>query len=162
QIAARANQAGLQLNVNDIFERPTIAQLASLLETTSGVEGPEENHSESRLSPIQSWFFEQQFENPHHYNQSVLLKPRAWLDRVSLLRSIDALIYRHEILRTLYRHEGGEWSPRRSELRASDCCSTVDISALPASARERALLEATSGAQASLDVSNGPVLRALN
>ncbi|KAB2835966.1 MAG: AMP-binding protein, partial [Caedimonadaceae bacterium] len=54
------------------------------------------------LLPIQAWFFEREFAEAHHWNQSFLLKtPKLDLDR--LQGSLEKLTYYHDSLRLRYK-----------------------------------------------------------
>src|SRR5205807_3578428 len=84
-LIAQARQAGLQLTVKQLFQAPTIAQLSQLV-TPLGPAVPsalaqERGRSQGLLplTPIQRWFFEQHFVNPHHWNQAFLLQGPAEL-----------------------------------------------------------------------------------
>src|SRR6185436_17736935 len=75
QVIARANEAGLRLTPKQLFQHPSIAQLAAVAGTTSLV--PAEQGPVSGavpLLPIQHWFFEQQLAQPEHFNQALLLE----------------------------------------------------------------------------------------
>ncbi|NMK46414.1 non-ribosomal peptide synthetase, partial [Achromobacter sp. Bel] len=62
-------------------------------------------------TPIQAWFFESDIPSPHHYNQSVLLTPRAALDPALLQAAAQAVQAQHPALRTRFlRATGGDWS----------------------------------------------------
>ncbi|HJX29298.1 MAG TPA: amino acid adenylation domain-containing protein, partial [Thermoanaerobaculia bacterium] len=80
QIAARARQAGLHFNVRQIFEHQTIAGLArhataaEAAVAVSAEQGPVSG--EVPLTPIQRWFFDEGFADPHHFNQALLLESR--------------------------------------------------------------------------------------
>jgi non-ribosomal peptide synthase protein (TIGR01720 family) len=50
-------------------------------------------------SPIESWFLEMAFPNPHYYNQSVLLRLKKEVDRLLLQEAIRQLIVHHDGLR---------------------------------------------------------------
>ena len=71
QVVARANQAGLRLQFKHLFEHQTIAELALVADTAPTVEAEQGDVSGPvPLTPIQSWFFEQNWSEPHHYNSS--------------------------------------------------------------------------------------------
>src|SRR5262249_49586231 len=91
QIVARANRAGLRLTPRLLFDYQTVAELAAAVEkeevtavggttaeaATAAAEAESETvEREAPLTPIQRWFFEQDFDKPHHWNQSLLLKTR--------------------------------------------------------------------------------------
>ncbi|PAD03371.1 non-ribosomal peptide synthetase, partial [Bacillus velezensis] len=74
QMASRLNQHGYKLEMKDLFQHPTIEELVSYVERTEGKQadqGPVEGEAE--LTPIQRWFFEKNFTDKHHWNQSVML-----------------------------------------------------------------------------------------
>src|SRR5205823_5907554 len=74
QVVSRCRQAGLELTPKQIFERQTIAELATLVVTStrradqSAITGP------VLLTPIQRWFVEQDFPDADYFNQAVLLE----------------------------------------------------------------------------------------
>ena len=74
QITTQATQQGLFFTPKMLFENPTIASLATVVEMESSVvadqglvTGP------VPLTPIQHWFFEGEPANPHHSNQTMLV-----------------------------------------------------------------------------------------
>ncbi|WP_158698610.1 non-ribosomal peptide synthetase, partial [Bacillus velezensis] len=81
QMASRLNQHGYKLEMKDLFQHPTIEELVSYVERTEGKQadqGPVEG--EADLTPIQRWFFEKNFTDKHHWNQSVMLHAKDGFD----------------------------------------------------------------------------------
>ncbi len=76
QIVARARQAGLLFSMRQIFEHPDRgrAGLAVVTEAAAAGQGPVVG--EVPLTPVQRWFLEQDFADPHHFNQTLRLEPR--------------------------------------------------------------------------------------
>ncbi len=160
QIVARAQQEGLHLTPRQIFQHPTIAQLAAVagaarrFEAEQGaVTGP------APLTPIQRWWIEQDVADPHHYNQSFFLEARDPLDPAAIEDVVQALLDHHDALRIRVarttsgpRHTiaapGGPAPSRR-----------VDLSAVPEPERRAHVERAAADAQASLDLESGPVVR---
>src|SRR5205823_10649833 len=69
RIIARANQAGLRLTPRQVFQHQTIASLAAVAGTAAVAESEQGPVTGAvSLTPIQRWFFEQELEEPHHYN----------------------------------------------------------------------------------------------
>ncbi|WP_313654646.1 phosphopantetheine-binding protein, partial [Planktothrix agardhii] len=67
QIIAQANQAGLQITPKQLFSHQTIAQLATVAERVSVNQTTQDlviGHVP--LTPIQKWFFEQNWPERHH------------------------------------------------------------------------------------------------
>ncbi|MFM9159541.1 MAG: phosphopantetheine-binding protein, partial [Dolichospermum sp.] len=66
QIIAQANQAGLQITPKQLFSHQTIAQLATVAQTTAITEIDQRLVTgEVPLTPIQKWFFEQNWPERH-------------------------------------------------------------------------------------------------
>src|SRR5262249_15865470 len=70
QVSTRANRLGLRLTPRQVFQYPTVAELAQVAGTgarsgteTGAVEGP------VLLTPIQAAFFERDVAEPQHFNQ---------------------------------------------------------------------------------------------
>ncbi len=60
---------------------------------------------EKELSPIEAWFFSQNFQEPGHYNQSVLLEFKRKVDVGLLEAAFQQLIKHHDGLRLNHRSE---------------------------------------------------------
>ncbi|HLX07815.1 MAG TPA: amino acid adenylation domain-containing protein, partial [Thermoanaerobaculia bacterium] len=183
QVAARARQAGLHLSIGDLFRHQTVAELAARAapagdvepaaaaaahaageweatgETDAAAAGPEAAAGEVLLTPVQRRFFELDLPAPHHFNQSLLLDLRERIEQRRLAGAVAAVVRRHAALRYRYlpRPEGG-WMQVGTAAPAR--LATVDLSILPAAHRRAALEEAAAGLQASLDLVNGPLVRA--
>ncbi|HSX59394.1 MAG TPA: amino acid adenylation domain-containing protein, partial [Tahibacter sp.] len=109
-----ARALGRRVGVRALFETPTVRGLAAHLETLA-VDRIAAIPTASRerplaLSPAQQrlWFIEQIDSRRGHYNVSAALRLRGTLDRGALQQALDALVARHEILRTVYRSDDGD------------------------------------------------------
>lgn len=101
QITSRLFEQGIVLNVKDILTYHTIEQI-SVHAKTAGVEDEQSQgicEGRKGKTPIEAWFFAQQFENPHHYNQSILLKLNKKINLQLLETAFAKLIEHHDGLR---------------------------------------------------------------
>ncbi len=165
QIISRAKLAGLHLTTKQIFENQTIEELA---ERASEVETPiiaEQGMvmGESVLSPIQHWFFNQQFVDEHHWNQSVLLniKPQSKLTDLQIRKALAAVVVQHDSLRLRFQRtaEGvKQFFSDQADGNSHFRFYPKDLSNLVDDAIESALKHACDEIQASLDLGNGPLL----
>ncbi|WP_276736404.1 surfactin non-ribosomal peptide synthetase SrfAA [Bacillus sp. (in: firmicutes)] len=106
QMASRLNQHGWKLEMKDLFQHPTIGELTQYVERAEGKQadqGPVEG--EVILTPIQRWFFEKNFTNKHHWNQSVMLHAKKGFDPERVEKTLRALIEHHDALRMVYHEE---------------------------------------------------------
>ena len=61
------------------------------------------------LTPIQRWFFDQQFRDQEHWNQAVLLQTTHRLQPVWLERAVAQLLMHHDALRLRFREGANGW-----------------------------------------------------
>jgi amino acid adenylation domain-containing protein/non-ribosomal peptide synthase protein (TIGR01720 family) len=162
QIIARANQAGLQLSPKQLFEHQTIAQLAKVVGTTKKIQAQQDLVTGIvPLTPIQHWFFAQNQPQPHHYNQSVLLSVPSDLD-VELLRQVlQQLLLHHDALRLRFVLDAVSWKQFNAAFEETVALSVVDLSTLSPQEQPAALENAGSEFQTSLNLSTGPLMRAV-
>ncbi|WP_414148538.1 amino acid adenylation domain-containing protein [Erwinia sp. BNK-24-b] len=173
QVISRLNAAfAVKLPLRSLFDRPTIAGLAALLDdlqkkTASALPQPAAIRPVPRegLLPLaytqqRFWFMEQIDQGPvGSHNISLALRLRGQLAPAALRTAIQAIVTRHEALRTLFiQHDGepaqlirAEWTPAIEE---------ADFSHLPRDEAEtalRTLLSVQANTRFSLDVA--PPLR---
>ena len=100
QISSRLNEEGISLNVKDILTYHTIEQI-SLHAEVAGENKYEQGLVKGRrgLTPIEAWFFSQDFKNPDFYNQSVLLKLNRKININTLRDAFIQIIRHHDSLR---------------------------------------------------------------
>jgi amino acid adenylation domain-containing protein/non-ribosomal peptide synthase protein (TIGR01720 family) len=160
QIIARANQAGLRLTPRNIFERQTVAGLAELagaVATTASEQGPVTG--DAPLTPIQRWFFERNFTDTHHWNQSLLFEARQFLEPRLLEMVTRRLLAHHDALRLRFVHEDSGWRQFNSDLEGPAPFSHLDLSSLSEVEQKTAVEAAAATLQASMNLSEGPLLR---
>jgi len=100
QVISRARREGLRLTVRQFLRHPTLSALAGLAEE-AGIALAEQGPvvGEAPLTPIQRWFVEQASPEPHHDNQAVLLELREQPNVHALEAAIGQLIEHHDALR---------------------------------------------------------------
>src|SRR5262249_14225558 len=110
QIVSRANQAGLQLTVKQIFQHQTIFALARVSQTGSTIQAEQGSvEGETPLTPIQLWFLEAELVEAHHFNQSVLLEVDRRVRPAQLEQALWALLKQHDALRLRFARESSGW-----------------------------------------------------
>lgn len=77
-LVSEMRKSGFNYSISELFKKPSVAELCQdvISENTepSPTLAPELLQSNIPFTPIQSWFFEQDFCEPNHWNQSILLK----------------------------------------------------------------------------------------
>ncbi|MEU6578108.1 amino acid adenylation domain-containing protein [Streptomyces sp. NPDC046805] len=165
QIVAQARKAGLQFSPKDVFQHPTIAELATIaqpLDATQDAPAAEQGSVRGPvpLTPIQREFLALTPPNPHHYNQSVLVEVDD-PDLSVLERALAALTGHHDALRLrLHRDDDGIWQQESAAAVPSPPLSVIDLTALPSDRRDEAVEEAAARAQGDLDLAAGRLFSA--
>jgi amino acid adenylation domain-containing protein/non-ribosomal peptide synthase protein (TIGR01720 family) len=160
QILARANQMGMRITARQIFEHPTVAELARVAASAPLLDAEQGLVTGAvPLTPIQRWFFAENFAAAHHFNQAVVLDIIAPLDPATLERAVSALMSHHDALRMRFPREDG--TPRQENAGAEAAAPLVwiDLSALPHGSRSGARATAQDAVQTSFDLERGPLTR---
>ncbi|HEX7240513.1 MAG TPA: amino acid adenylation domain-containing protein, partial [Longimicrobiaceae bacterium] len=170
QVISRVRTAfGVEVPLKALFEAPTVAGLAGRIEALRSdgallappmVPVPRDG-SPLPLSFAQQrlWVVDRIEPDSAAYNMSFPLRLQGAMELPVLRASLDALVRRHETLRTTFLEEGGRpvqvvHPPRPVPL------PTVDLRGLPGEARQREA-KRLSGAEAMrpFDLARGPLLR---
>jgi amino acid adenylation domain-containing protein/non-ribosomal peptide synthase protein (TIGR01720 family) len=159
QIVSRLTKAGYRLEMRDIFNSPTIAQLAPLVREQiriidqSGVPGT------VPLTPIQEKFFADARIDPHHYNQSVMLHTRERLEESTVKNIFSKIQEHHDALRMTFRKDKNNLEViQTNEDLKYPISQEVYNYRNQGNIKERLEMKANE-IQASIDLENGPLMK---
>ncbi|MEU9885449.1 amino acid adenylation domain-containing protein [Sphaerisporangium sp. NPDC051011] len=166
QAAYRIRQAGLTVTSRDLFLAPTVSRLATVARPAGREEGGPEEAQETAtgpvpLTPAQREFFLSDPVAPHHFTQSVLVELVAEVDETALRSALAVLPARHDALRMRYERDGEGWRQRVTPAGDEPEPRRYDLSGVPAAERRAAMDQAATEADASLNLTGGPLLRAV-
>ena len=159
QIIARARKAGLKLTPRQLFENQTVATLARVAlpvvgATPAVLPALASAAAALPLTPVQQAFFAAAVTNRAHWNQALRFATGEPLDAGLLKQALAALLARHDALRLRFEQRAGEWvqsiapvGPPAEVLWLQPADADVD--------------KVCDAAQQSLDLANGPLLRAV-
>ncbi|HJX27430.1 MAG TPA: condensation domain-containing protein, partial [Thermoanaerobaculia bacterium] len=164
----------IELPLRELFERPTIAELAARVRAlTASLAGPplppieprpadhQEKTGEPPLSFAQQrlWFLDRLQPGSAAYNLPTGLRLMGNLDIPVFAAALDALVRRHETLRTSFPEVDGA-PVQRIAPAAHAPLPVIDLQALPGEAREaEARRLFSSEATRPFDLARGPLLR---
>jgi len=161
QIVSRAGRAGLKLMTSQVFEYQTIAELARVAIPITVVDREKgEIRGPLPLTAIQQRFFLQQKAEQHHYNQSLMVEGPVGLDAALLHQAIEQITLRHDALRLRFHRDGDKWLQQLADVKAA-ALGVEDLSHLADDAQLSRIDEVCALVQASLNLSEGPLLRAV-
>ena len=160
QVIAKANQAGLKVSTNQLFEYPTIAELAPLVGVIATRQAEQEPVVGSvSLTPIQHWFFEQNFSELSHWNLAVLLEVEPGQDSSLLEEVFQHLLVHHDALRLRFKQTEGIWQQINAGAEEKVCFSRFDLSRLAELEQKSEIERIATELQGSLNLSEGPLMK---
>ena len=166
QVLARLRARGMTLDLKDVFQYPTVAELAPRLRPHDKRGAQDDRggrlqpaHGPFPLTAIQRRFFEEHPVDPEHFNQSLLLRCDRRLDPEALRAALRRLVQTHAALRLRFqRAVDGAW---QQAVAAPDAAVPLSVVDLTDRADAPAAMYAHSAAeQRGMHLADGPLLRA--
>ncbi|MDJ0837739.1 MAG: amino acid adenylation domain-containing protein [Acidobacteriota bacterium] len=162
QVQAGIRQTmGVELSVRDLFEHPTLGALAARIDETTGAEsGPLTPMARPEFPPLsfsqhQLWFLHRLAPDDVAYNMAYAVHFKGRLDIRALQVSLNEIISRHEILRTIFaEHEGKPYQSVQPDRPRN--LSVIDLRGVDTEAATATLAEQE--ARRPFDLTAGPLL----
>ena len=159
QIVSKANEQGLKLKPRQLFEHQTIAEQALVAQTLTARHSAEiPTAGEVLLAPSQQDFFSQKRPALYHYNQALLLTAKETVQSHLLKAALEKVAQQHDAFRLRYELVSAsttDWQQRYAET-AAFAFEEIDLQA-----SETSLTDVIEQAQASLNLSEGPLFKAV-
>ncbi|PQZ90943.1 MULTISPECIES: non-ribosomal peptide synthetase [Pseudomonas] len=156
QVVSRARQAGLHFSPRDLFQHQTVQTLAGVATRSERVMAEQGLLTgRSGLTPIQHWFFDTEIPQRQHWNQALVLKPLQLLEPHRLEHALLAVLEHHDALRLSFSKRDAQWHAEHLAVPQGGVLMQAQVRDMDQCA---ALFTDT---QRSLDLHNGPLLRAL-
>ncbi|ACK67013.1 amino acid adenylation domain protein [Rippkaea orientalis PCC 8801] len=162
QVIARANQKGIKITPKQLFEYPTIAELATVAQS-SKISLSEQGliTGKAILTPIQEWFFEQNFPEPYHWNQGILLEVESQINIEYLRQGFKQLLIHHDGLRARFQKINNTWTQIYSQPDDVIPFEVIDLSDFSLTEQKTIIERKANDCQRSLDLSQGPIIRGI-
>jgi amino acid adenylation domain-containing protein/non-ribosomal peptide synthase protein (TIGR01720 family) len=161
-IAVRAREAGIEVRPRDLLAFPTVETAVANAAVTAGLRG-DQGRSEggAPLTPVQHWFFALGNPEPSYWNQTFLFVVPGDLDSGALEAALADVAEHHDALRLRFRQSGGAWSQAFEDGAAPPTLEVIEPGASPLAGGAAELETAATRYQSQLDISAGPMLRAV-
>ena len=157
QIIARMNNEGYKLDMRDLFQNPTIAALAPLVEKAERKADQSPVTGTVLLTPVQAAFFRENRTSPHHFNMAVMLYEKEGFDEEAVRQVFTKLQEHHDALRITFKKEEGIIRQIDHGLEYPLSLSIYDLRNQENAAKS---LEVTAGEiQASINLETGPLMK---
>uniref|UniRef100_UPI0013DFAFD6 non-ribosomal peptide synthetase n=1 Tax=Paenibacillus xylaniclasticus TaxID=588083 RepID=UPI0013DFAFD6 len=161
QVSARLHQLGQRLDMKHMLRQATIASVTEHIEPLTRQINQAAVEGEVSLTPIQSWFFEQQFTEAHYWNQAVMLYGKCGFDEAVLEQVLQEIVVHHDALRmTFVTDKTG--SVRQYNSGSSISRPILEVVSVPVLDEEQThvfIKEEAERIQRSLILEQGPLIR---
>ena len=163
QIVLRAKDAGYPLTPKQMFEHPTIAQLATVTKSEQKVDA-EQGKVTGEVPPtaIQKWFLESQPEYADHFNQSLIFKVSNTLDCHVLEQALRETFTHHDALRLQATRKNSKWKLEHSDEVAPYAFHSIDLSGQDREEQGQQIESAGELYQSKLNLAKGPIAQVIH
>jgi|GEM_PF-6985428 len=151
QVVSRAKKKGFAFGTRQLFETPTVAELASSGTGCDEALTSQEPSATVLLTPIQRWFFSLRLPNPNQWNLEAVVRCEGGWHKDLARQALQRVIDRNEALRLRVTLAGSELVVLESDTASLEVLSSVggDVAQIAGEVNSR------------LDLRAGPVLRAV-
>ncbi|MBU3188238.1 amino acid adenylation domain-containing protein [Clostridium bowmanii] len=105
QIYSRLNALGIQFEIKDLFQYPTIGEISKRVKFNIETYSQDEFYGDIKLTAIQKWFLETDGAESYNYNQAVMFFNAKGFDATALKETIRKIVSYHDSLRIRFvRH----------------------------------------------------------
>lgn len=159
-ISSEMKDKGYNLQVSDILKHPQLEKMLDFvkpIQQTQEFTSLKENTGYS-LTPIQRWFFAQNFQVPNHYNQSLLLNLKKDISYESVTATMEKILAKHSVLRTKFIKEQKTIKQCVSKTADSEISEYLQLNTLRIDKdKKEQIEEISSQAAAAIDIFTGPL-----
>ncbi|MGM1050339.1 MAG: amino acid adenylation domain-containing protein [Bacillota bacterium] len=157
QVSSKLNNVGFKVKARDILSYEIIREIADYIETTDSWTIEQDLVSGSFMpTPIIKWFFEQNFADKNHYNQSILLEAERF-NVAHIEKAVSKLIRHHDSLRLNYSGNGDLYYNNTFSDFSVDY---YDLSDYPENYQEEKVKELGNRLKSGFDIENGLLFKA--
>lgn len=102
QVLSKMQKISLKSNLKDLFRYPTIKSISEHVKYEEDRFLNEVVTGETFLTPIQKWFFEKDFSDRSHWNQSIMLQAKGRFSEDIVRKVFAKIVEHHDILRSIF------------------------------------------------------------
>ncbi|MBD2767189.1 amino acid adenylation domain-containing protein [Hymenobacter sp. BT664] len=159
QVVARLHQQGFKLSVAHLMQFPRLREAALQVQPLTIALDQGLVQGDVKLTPVQQWFFDFRFTDPHHFSMAWMLHRPEGLDEQHVRQVLEALALHHDALRMVYRPEQDQVR-QHNRGRESAPYDLRVVTVQGAEDEGRAIEQAGTQQHASMDLAAGPLLKA--
>lgn len=161
QVISKANQMNIHLTARQLFDYQTIEKLAPHSLVKQIHEEPEILTGAVGLTPVQQYYFSLNHPKVSHFNHAVLLEIDKKISTEQLKFAFSKICAQHDAFQLRFKKEGAHWHQQFSaDALSPGFLESYDLSAVSTDVLDPAIENVSERLQASLDIAEGPLIRA--
>ncbi|HLZ59625.1 MAG TPA: amino acid adenylation domain-containing protein [Ktedonosporobacter sp.] len=161
RVIARANQAGYDLSVQQIFQHQTVAELAAAIGTSNILAEQGPVTGVTHFSPVQRWFLELNTPNRHYHGITVQLESVAPFNLPALREALQFILQYHDALRLRLIQCEGEWRQIIDDPGLDVALDELDLTHVAEDRLDGTFQDAVVKFQTSFHLAEGPLFKAM-
>ncbi|MCM3132974.1 amino acid adenylation domain-containing protein [Paenibacillus polysaccharolyticus] len=161
QMISRLRKQGYRLEPKAVYRNKTIAQLGRKITKTvqNKIETQVDVTGEIKLTPIQQWFFNENFSNPEHWNLSAFFTLAAPYPEHIIKQALLDVINHHDGLRISFSGNIEDIRQINQPIIHDILMHTVDCTGMSLEAQNAVILEESNRAQQSMKLDTSLLIR---
>ncbi|MCU9806792.1 amino acid adenylation domain-containing protein [Paraclostridium sp. AKS46] len=159
-IVSKAKNKGLVIVPKQLFKYPTIRELSKVVNSVESKAEQGTISGDVPLTPIQKWFFENEYMNKNHFNQSMILNVSEDIDYCKLKETLESILVHHDALRMNYSRSNDVYN----QFNATSCELDFNVVHLDGNCKEKIMKQVedvVNASQAALDIKDGKLFRSI-
>ena len=120
---AQARRVGIEITPKQLFEHPTISELASTVAPATPRLRERPTTGDVPLTPTQQSYLPQDFADSHHWNQSFTFTLKRSITRAAMASALERVLSAHPVFRLRFTREENGW--RQTFGQATPACDLL-------------------------------------
>jgi len=171
QVATRLMKYRYKIENRDIFQDPTVRQLAQKVQPMDLQHfiSQEPVKGEMPLTPIQEWFFENHAADRHYFNHCLVVTREGGFEEVLVRRVFEKIVEHHDVLRVVFSNMENEGAGAVKAFNRGVGVTGFDLAVfdvtgekfLPVGDVERFIEEKAGKVQGEINLETGPLVKSV-
>ncbi len=154
-VASKLSQIGWRMEVTDLFNNPTIESLLPFLKPINSIAEQGIIVGEYSFTPIQKQFATLKMQEPHHFNQAVMLFSEEKMDVNQWKTVLSQIVEHHDVFRTVFDLESEIQTLHEQDSRSNENLFIIrDYEGLD----DESIFAESTKIQSELSLKNGPLM----
>lgn len=158
RVVSKLHQYGYDLEIKDLFKYLSIKEVSSKVFVVNKSISQAEVEGDVKLSPIQKWFFEKQFQDIHYWNQALMIFNKNRFNEDIIKQVFNKLFEHHDALRICFKEENGSVKQFNKNV-SGEYCDLKVFNFIGENDCANKIEKECNVIHSSIDLNNGPLVK---